>query len=202
MKKFFFTLLLFSWFTSVCIAQDSIPCNRFQVDSVWLVQAGINRLMVKLRFSGIQAEFINYPYFPLIMNQFGDTIATGELLYFGQAGNSSQVYSAMTMLNELPPVIYLRFRYDNDSCNFVFVTVGLAESEKPQEPGFYPNPVKDRIFLQNPAESGAYEILDKLGRRMNAGKAESGGVIPATGLPPGIYFLKTGNISYKFLKTE
>lgn len=202
MKKCFIILLLFSWFSSASFAQDSIPCDSLRIDSVWLVQAGINRLMVKLHFSGNQNDIINMPYFPLVFNQFGDTIANGELFYFGQLGNSSQIYSTITMLNELPPVMYLRFRFNNDSCNFVFVTAGLTESQKAKVPGFYPNPVKERIFLHNPAESVAYEILDKLGRRLTSGIAEPGGGIPATGLSPGFYFLKSGKLVFKFLKAE
>ena len=201
MKKCFITLLLFSWFTSVTIAQDSIPCNRFQIDSVWLVQAGINRLMIRLHFSGNQTDFINYPYFKLVLNQFGDTIANGELFYFGQLGNSSQEYSTMTMLNELPPVMYLRFRYNDDSCNFVYVTARLPDLNSGM-PEIFPNPVRDKIFVRNNSGFASYAILDYLGRKVKTGRTEPSGGIAATGLSPGFYFLKTGNFSFKFLKAE
>jgi hypothetical protein len=202
MKKCFITILLFSWFTSASLAQDSIPCNRFQIDSVWLVQAGINRLMVRLHFIGNQNDFINYPYFPLVVSQFGDTIATGEMEYFGQFGNSSQQYSTMTMLNELPPIIFLRFRYNNDSCNFKYIITRLAGLDHSRIPEIFPNPVKDRIFVRNNSGFEGYAILDYLGKKVKTGRIEPGGGIPATGLSPGLYFLKTGNLSFKFLKEE
>jgi hypothetical protein len=108
----------------------------------------------------------------------------------------------MTMLNELPPIIYLRFRYNNDSCNLKYIITQVAGLDHSRIPEISPNPVKDRIFLRNNSGFESYAILDYQGKKVKTGRTESGGVIPATKLSPGLYFLKTGKFSFKFLKEE
>lgn len=167
----------------------SVSCDSLRIDSVWLVQASINRIAVRLQFLGNSTDFINYPYFPFIFNQFGDTIAKGEMEFFGQLGGTKQDYLNITLLNELPSVMYFRLRYDSDSCNFPYFLANSNLPEAAAKPGIFPNPVNEKVILKNAGEKEIrFSITDKFGRMVKNGKASD--EIPVNGLPAGMYFLQ------------
>ena len=144
---------------------------------------------MRLHFLGSSTDLINYPYFPFIFNQFGDTIAKGEMEFFGQLGGTKQDYLYITLLNELPSVMYLRLRYDSDSCNFPYFLANSNLPEAAAKPGIFPNPVDEKVFLKNEGEKEIrFSITDQFGRMVKTGKASD--EIPVNGLPAGMYFLQ------------
>lgn len=62
----------------------------------------------------------------------------------------------------------------------------------------YPNPVKDKLYIQN-SPSKEYKIFDVAGRLIDSGILDKN-YINLNQLPEGNYIIKTGEISKKFIK--
>jgi hypothetical protein len=71
-----------------------------------------------------------------------------------------------------------------------------------QNTRFYPNPVKDRIWLSAPGKAGTVSITDPMGRLvLNADLLPGEDGLDVSGLSPGIYFLCTGDGGFaRFVK--
>jgi hypothetical protein len=176
----------------------SISCDSLRIDSVWLIQAGINRIAVRLHFLGSSTDFISYPYFPFIFNQFGDTIAKGGMEFFGQLGGTKQEYLNITFLNELPPVMYLRLRFNSDSCSFPWFLASSGMHQAAAKPTFFPNPADDKVYLRTVDEKEIqFTIADSLGRIVKTGKATN--EIPISEFPAGLYLLDFNRTNRKIL---
>lgn len=194
-------LLLFVLVSPFSRAQPVIPCDSLKVDSVWLQQAGINRMMIRLQFRGFPNSIIGYPYFPAVLNQLGDTIAKGQMEFFGQAGGTSQIYSAITLLNELPvsQVIYLQLVFNSDTCLFPWIFTRLR-ADFSQASFIHFQEDRCVIICRNFPAHTAYRIFNAAGTIVSAGVMEKGeGSIPFRGLPPGLYCLRTEDGFYRKL---
>ncbi len=64
----------------------------------------------------------------------------------------------------------------------------------------YPNPVKDKLFIQSETGISKFEIYDITGKQMLTGNMANIKSINISALPTGIYVLKIGNYSGKFVK--
>lgn len=193
MKKLLFSGVLCIFLLTQAIGQ-TIPCDSMKVDSVWLVEAGINRIAVRMKMLGGNSDFINYPYFPYIFNQLGDTIARGEMFYFGQSGGTIQEYLNMTLLNELPPVIHLRFRFNSDSCDFTYALTSAQGISEFRQPEIFPNPAGDEIHYQNFRRDQAFRLINSAGRILLSGILTGGkGKLDFSEIPAGIYQMLFSN---------
>ncbi len=193
MRKITLLLCFFLLWTASAFAQ--IPCSAFCVDSLGLDTSGQNKIIISLRFEGSSSSFINYPYFHAIISEQGDTLAKGQLEYFGQFGNSTFLYSATTQLTELPenPQWNLLFRYDSLECLLPFPCAISASKNKlgNSAPRFYPNPFTDYLEFENFTEGKICSLFDHMGRMVWQGKAEKkSGQFRFNGLMPGFYIFK------------
>jgi hypothetical protein len=176
----------------------SISCDSLRIDSVWLVQAGINRIAVRLQFLGNSTDFINYPYFPFIFNQFGDTIAKGEMGLFAQLGGTKQEYLNITLLNELPSVMYLRLRFNSDSCSFPWFPASSGLHQAAAKLTCFPNPADDKVYLRTVNDREIqFSLTDSHGRMIKTGKATN--EIPISELSAGLYFLDLDRTNRRIL---
>jgi hypothetical protein len=192
MKKILLLTGLFFVLWQTSSAQlSTLPCDSMQIDSVWLQQAGINRLMIRLKLAGNSGNFINYPFFSAVLNQFGDTIARGELFYFGQFGGSVQEYETLSFLNEVPSVMYLVLRYDTLSCSFPYSAATAGQTiEKSRGPLLYPIPAEEEVFISNLASGSFCFLYNSTGGQVAFVSLPDGkGRIPLQELPKGLYRL-------------
>lgn len=192
MKKLLLVVgLLFVLCQSSSAQLSTLPCDSMQIDSVWLQQAGINRLMIRLKLPGNSGNFINYPFFSAVLNQFGDTIARGELFYFGQFGGSVQDYETLTLLNEAPAVMYLILRYESATCTFpYFLSTAGSALQISGSLQLYPNPAEEEVYLSNFPPGSSFFLYSSSGRQVAGGSLPSGqGRIPVQHLPQGLYRL-------------
>ena len=115
--------LLFPFFLK---AQSSIPCSSFCVTEVTLDSIN-NQWNVNLDFEGTTSDFINYPYVSLMINGSGDTVAIGQMEYFGQIGGTAQVYHPSVISNDFTAG-QIFFVYDQDTCvlNFPCSSAGVS----------------------------------------------------------------------------
>lgn len=192
MKNFFLTLLGFL----LCgQAFSQISCSSFCADSVGIDTTGQNRFLISLDFSGAPSQFINYPWFPAVLHPDGDTIAKGQLEYFGQFGNSKQVYSAFTSLDFVPPQLNLIFRFDSLSCVLPY-PCQLSRAEKKsgsREWTWYPNPAREQIHLNGNIPAGNLQISNFQGQAViQTDLKKNSGPVSLKELKPGIYSIRIG----------
>jgi hypothetical protein len=178
-------------------AQPMVPCDSLKVDSVWLDQAGINRLMIRLNFHGFPNTLIGYPYFPCVFNQLGDTLARGQMNFFGQLGGSSQIYETTTQLNELPlnQTLYLQFVFNSDTCVFPYFssTTSVRKALMPP-PLAFPNPAEETLHIENLSEDVSYVVSTPEGTPVLTGRTQPYTKSINLGkLPRGIFILQLKN---------
>ena len=205
MKKIFLLISFFLLWKASAFAQ--IPCSAFCVDSLGLDTIGQNKIIISLHFEGSSSSFINYPYFHSIISEQGDTIAKGQMEFFGQFGNTTFQYSATTQLTELPenPQWNLLFRYDTLECLLPF-PCAISSSEKSigaSAPLFYPNPFSDFLEYKNFSEGKICQLFDAMGRKIWVGKTEKkSGQFRLNGLMPGFYIFKAEDCTPALLLKE
>jgi len=197
-------LILAGFATTLSQVYGQIPCSSFCVDSIGLDTTGQNKLLISLQFQGSPNSFINYPWFPAVMNEQGDTIARGQMEFFGQFGNSKQVYSAATNLQVLPdnPVISLLFKYDTLQCllSYPCTQVSVEPIEITLFPVVYPNPFQDVIQYENLPPGTSYRIFNSGGRMISEGRInEKTGQLNLYDLLPGLYWINVGDSFRKLL---
>lgn len=128
MKKCLFVLgFLLPFFVE---AQSTFPCSSFCVTEVTLDSAN-GTWNVNINFEGTTNDFINYPYVSMMIAASGDTVALGQMEYFGQIGGTSQVYHPNAYA-ETFTAGQIFFVYDQDTCqlNFPCDNVGYYGIEK------------------------------------------------------------------------
>lgn len=125
-KYIFFLAIVMPFFLQ---AQSSIPCASFCVTEVTLDSIN-NQWNVNLDFEGTTSDFINYPYVSLMINAAGDTVAIGQMEYFGQIGGTSQVYHPAVVSGDFETG-QIFFVYDQDTCvlNFPCASAGIAYNQ-------------------------------------------------------------------------
>ncbi len=74
------------------------------------------------------------------------------------------------------------------------------EIQNPQNLQVYPNPVKDKLFIQSETGISKFEIYDITGKQILTGNMANVKSINISALPTGVYVLKIGNYSGKFVK--
>jgi hypothetical protein len=181
MNKFLFSVgLLFPFFIQ---AQSNIPCSSFCVTEVTLDST--NEVWnVNVDFAGTTNDFINYPYVAWMINATGDSVATGQLEYFGQIGGTSQIYHPNVLSDDFTEgQIY--FVYDQDTCvlDFPCATAGVAYTSKWDMAVV----VLAEGWQWNCAEMITDIVLyNAVGARI--GNWASTNFIPFQGMPAGTYF--------------
>lgn len=68
-----------------------------------------------------------------------------------------------------------------------------------RELSIYPNPVKGSTLNITKADSSEFSIYDLSGKQISNGKI-SDNTVSVNALPKGVYLIKVGNVSKKFIK--
>jgi len=94
------------------------------------------------------------------------------------------------------------YNSENQRVNAIFVQSSKTgiENIKTQNMQIYPNPVRDELFIQREIGVDRIEIYDIAGKQMFTGNLTNNNSINVSKLPAGIYVLKIGNHSEKFVK--
>lgn len=151
-------------FSIIEFSQDSLNSNEYQL-SIYF-NAPIN-------------DFVGYPYISSIVDCNGDTVATGNMYYFAQLGETTQAYPVTT--NNPSPwcePLTAMFIFGNgplneaDTCYFSFETAGLhAQTEKPYF-SVFPNPCTSDLLVSCPLKAigKPFRLLDPQGKVVLEGK--------------------------------
>jgi hypothetical protein len=179
-KYIFLAGLLFPFFLK---AQSSIPCTSFCVTEVTLDSIN-NQWNVNLDFEGTTSDFINYPYVSLMINASGDTVAIGQMEYFGQIGGTAQVYHPSAISNDFTAG-QIFFVYDQDTCvlNFPCASAGVAYHQNSLASVVY---ASEGWLWQSNEPIAGIELYNAQGALIGSWKNTS--YVSYSNLPSGSYF--------------
>jgi hypothetical protein len=203
MKKQQLFFLLLCICVSLQMKPQAINCSSFCVTGITIDTTGANTLNVTISMGGTSSNFINYPYVSLVKNTLGDTVATGIMNFFGQGGNSSQVYTVSTSLDSLPAnfTCTVYFKYDTVTCLLPYPCIpqGIAEKTALSGIKIYPNPSEGKFIFENEKPGPAvYEltIYNSLGNKIYSqahSTQDKKNEIDLSAFPKGIYFIQLGS---------
>lgn len=195
------------------------------VDSPFEIEAISDELFISERFAGrISKIDLNNPSSgPVIVVQGLDRpsglAADGKELYIAEAGTSKIVKVNTTIANPtasdavvssllnypsglliINNILYITDFFESALFKVDLGTLSVSDPSSRNKKGIniYPNPVKDKLYIQN-APSKNYRIFDMAGRLIKSGTLENNS-IEVSHLSEGNYTIKTGENSKKFIK--
>ena len=112
MRKF---ISVFSFITiSYGLNAQSFTCDAFSVSGLALDTFNVNNTLVNIQMDGNDSVMANYPYVSVVTNCMGDTIATGNMFFFGQIGGTEQGYPVTLIPEDVCLPLNIQFIYGND----------------------------------------------------------------------------------------
>jgi hypothetical protein len=165
--------------------------------------------LINIEMSGDFEAFANYPYISTVMDCVGDTIATGDMWFFGQVGGTTQGYPVTAIPGDVCLPITIEFVFGNDlfetdTCLLSYGVSGLNPFKKPDfGVQLFPNPANDiiQVASQTDLTGKNYFILNATGKLVHAGRITTSNVsLDVSQLPSGFYVLTIDGTSSRFMK--
>jgi hypothetical protein len=132
MKKIKTALVSLSILLGSSIAHSqTINCSDFTLLGYGPDPFNPGNSIVHIQFAADSMDFINYPYVSFVKDCNGDTIATGNMNFFGQMGQSVQPYPVTgDITNACLPItiefIYGNNNFETDTCMFTLNSLATA----------------------------------------------------------------------------
>ncbi len=203
-----FNLLLGIVLTSNISAQN-VTCELFSITGLEPDTFNVNNTMVNIAMAGESSLFASYPYIASVTDCDGDTIASGDLYYFGQIGGTEQGYPVTSISENVCFPITIEFVYGNDlfetdTCYYSYGSAGITYAAK-DKMGLtaYPIPTADEIQLASNTDiiGESYVIFNSSAKTMKTGIVDTQNAhIDLGNLPSGFYVLTVGETSTRFIK--
>lgn len=94
----------------------------------------------------------------------------------------------------------LVFKYGDKNCDEIYIELhnGIEESDN-QTFRVYPNPAKGFITIETEEENAVYKILNIMGQAVLSGSLNGAKQVNVSGLSDGMYFIKVGQETVKFV---
>jgi len=188
---------------------QTINCDSFTVVGLEPDTFDIDNTLIQIEMSGDGADFANYPYIPSVTDCNGDTVATGDMYFFGQIGGTVMGYpvSALSADVCLPltiEFIYVNDLFETDTCLLMFGSTGLSiQHEKFNAMTVYPNPTQGDVRIESSQALSNVPIIvsNQIGKIVLQGMLNSASTrIDMRGLSSGIYTLRVGNEVVKVVR--
>ena len=205
---FSFNLILGIALTSHISAQN-VTCELFSITGLEPDTFNVNNTVVNIAMAGEFSLFANYPYIASVTDCDGDTIASGDLYYFGQIGGSEQGYPVSSIPENVCFPITIEFVYGNDifetdTCYYNYGLTGITYAAKDKK-GLtaYPIPTADEIQLASNTDiiGESYVIFNSSGKTMMTGIIDAQNTrIELRNLPSGFYVITVGETTARFIK--
>jgi hypothetical protein len=133
---------------------------------------------ISIDFQDTTSTFVNYPYVSAVLDCSGDTVATGNMFYFGHPSGALQDYpinaiGSMSCLPLTAVFIYGDSFGNTDTCLITFGTTGLFKPETNESAVLvYPNPTQNLVSFNTTTEEigKTYKVVDHMGKVVLSGK--------------------------------
>lgn len=161
-------------------------------------------------FSGVSAENENHlswttsqessnRHFEVERSNTGKNFETiGTVDGAGSTENSS--HYTFTDRSVLSKLTYYRLKNVDTDGSFAYSRIISVNNDELTTNRLYPNPVQNELFVDLPSANFDYSILNYRGQILKSGSTQREQAISASGLAPGIYLLKSGTSTFRFLK--
>lgn len=106
-------LFLTILFATTFIKAQIVNCSDFTILNFGPNEFNSGESLIHIRLGADSLTFVSYPYVLAVIDCNGDTIATGNLNFFGQAGQSIQSYPVTNNLSNACLPISVVFVYGN-----------------------------------------------------------------------------------------
>lgn len=182
-------------------AQSSL-CSSFTITNVYADSMTSGQYQISIDFQDTASTFVNYPYVSAVLDCSGDTVATGNMFYFGHPSGASQDYpvnaiGSMSCLPLTAVFIYGDSFGNTDTCLLTFGTTGIFKPETDESAVLvYPNPTQNIISFNSTLEEigKAYTLVDPMGKAVLSGRIVADKTtIDLTEQSSGIYLLNVDN---------
>jgi Secretion system C-terminal sorting domain len=198
-----FKLICAFLLTTYTIQAQTISCSDFTITNIYADSIHVGDYQISIFFDANPFEITNYPLVSTLVDCNGDTVATGNLFWFGQLGQTTQDYPVTLTgngsINCYPLTASFVINYDpnqTDTCQLSFGASGLNSITHSNHPPFiHPNPSNANFILINcsPFVGQHYSIYDSTGKRLALGIiSDEQTAIETNFLTDGIYFLRVG----------
>lgn len=198
-RLLFFALPLVCAYSS--FSQDIVSCSDFSITAVSPDTLNAGDFLISIQSQSAANTIINYPKVAAVINGQGDTVATGDLFFFGQLGETTQDYPVTVTgaLTIFPLTVIFTYgtTAGDDTCVLSFGTSSLFESEKSAPLlSVFPNPTSVSLHIHAPDHPWGFRffIRDIHGKTLMMRDVPSAeDVIDLSGLPKGIYSVHLAN---------
>ncbi len=205
---------LFYYFSIFMLEAQNITCANFSLLSSQQDTSNTNSYWFNVQNTAKASDMANYPYVSAVLDCNGDTVAKGNMYYFGQFGQTTQAYpvtlTSKGNFNCYPQTILFVFNYNNgrkDTCKLSFNASSSNVFDVNQKCiSLSNNPAQSSVnILAHPDLIGeAYTVFNALGQLISRGilTAEIS-KLDMTSLSSGLYFLslnKSPNHALKLIK--
>ena len=194
-----FILLLSFGFSFSSFSQTSF-CPDFSITGVYQDTIDPSTYQVSVEFSAPDSIFVGYTLISSVLDCNGDTIATGNLFWFGQIGQTTQDYP-ITLIGQPNCAPYTAvFTYmdelgDIDTCMLLYSVADLEEMIVSNKSIMvYPNPTNGllTIRLEKAYTEQIYHIFDQQGRMVKSDVLNGKQTVIELNLNNGMYYLMIG----------
>ena len=177
MKKFLITLsILLSWFHKGTLAQN-ISCADFSIVAINPSPGVAGEYMISILFAASSNSFVSYPYVSALLDSHGDTLAKGQLNYFGQIGGTTQDYPVSLTAGMIGATFTAIFIQNNDTCLLSFPSASAIADVNTKKGliSIGPNPISNHIniVVDDNFIGEGYQVTNSLGQVVMNGKIHS-----------------------------
>ena len=206
---------LHSFILSLTIALSShstaqnITCGLFTITSLEPDTFDTENTLINIEMSGDFEAFANYPYISAVVDCIGDTVASGNMWFFGQIGGTTQGYPVTSIPDNVCLPITIEFIFGNDlfetdTCLISYGISGMSASTNPESViQAFPNPANNVIQLTSKTDliGKDYLIVNSTGELVETGRiTTSYASVDVSQLPTGCYVLKIEGALSRFIK--
>jgi len=177
MKKLLIILSIFA----TCFPKDSwaqnISCADFSIVAINPSPVVVGEYMISIQFAASPNTFVNYPYISVLLDNNGDTLAKGQMYYFGQIGGTTQDYPVSPIANINGSTFTAIFIQNNDTCLLSFPSTSGQTNFNPakEKISIGPNPISNHINIDVDDDfmGKGYQVTNSLGQVVMNGKIYS-----------------------------
>jgi hypothetical protein len=156
--------------------------------------------LINIQLEGSATDFMNYPIVTSVTDCNGNVIATGNLFYFGQFGQSVQGYPVSLINGPICYPITAEFIFGdmnlvNDTCQLIYngPVSAISENELNSTNAFYNSSLREIQITSNNINGTSYSLYNSTGQLVKSGTCSSTiSRIGLEGYSIGIYILQLG----------
>jgi hypothetical protein len=210
--EFIYNNDLFETDTCLLTFEGNSPCNLFAVTGIEPDTLNPANTLINIEMAGDPFDQVNYPFVIAVTDCNGDSMAAGEMVFFGQLGQTTQGYPVSALGNDVCFPITVEFFFgttnqsfpDGTTCLLTFDGHGLSVPDvKADQFSIFPNPAYSEIQLSyNQSITGkAYGVFNTTGGVVLSGTlSDTNARIDLSALPEGVYIVMVDGSAKRVVK--